>query len=88
VPAARAEVLSEAGMGRRPPGPARGRAVASAAVDPDPTPEPDLAAIAADLAGVETALAQLADGSYTVDGDVTFDEPPDPGAPAPEPEPA
>jgi hypothetical protein len=44
-----------------PPG---GRAVASATVDPDRTPEPDLDAIAADLAAVETALDQLEDGTY------------------------
>ena len=40
------------------------RAVASAIVDPDRTPEPDLDAIAADLAAVETALDQLEDGTY------------------------
>jgi len=33
-------------------------------VDPDRTPEPDLDAIAADLAAVETALTQLEDGTY------------------------
>ena len=33
-------------------------------MDPDRTPEPDLDAIAADLAGVETALDQLEDGTY------------------------
>jgi hypothetical protein len=44
-----------------PPG---GGAVASAPVDPDRTPEPDLVAIAADLAAVETALDQLEDGTY------------------------
>jgi hypothetical protein len=41
-------------------------------VDADRTPEPDLDAIAADLAGVEAALAQLEDGTYV------SDEPPDP----------
>ena len=36
-------------------------------MDPDRTPEPDLDRIAADLAGVETALAQLEDGTYVSD---------------------
>jgi hypothetical protein len=38
-------------------------------------PEPDLDAIAADLAGVETVLDQLEDGTYV------GDEPPRPPAP-------
>jgi hypothetical protein len=38
-------------------------------VDPDRTPEPDLDAIAADLAAVETALDQLEDGTY-VDAEI------------------
>ncbi len=62
-----------------------GRAVASAAVDPDRTPEPDLEAIAADLAGVETALAQLADGTYAGDAGDAVDEPPD-ADPDPDPD--
>ncbi len=36
-------------------------------MDPDRTPEADLDAIAADLAGVETALDQLEDGTYVTD---------------------
>jgi hypothetical protein len=36
-------------------------------VDPDRTTEPDLDAIAADLAAIETALAQLEDGTYVDD---------------------
>jgi hypothetical protein len=54
----------------------RRRAVASAPVDPDRTPEADLDAIAADLAGVETALDQLEDGTYVSD---------EPAEPEPEP---
>jgi len=42
-------------------------------VDPDHAVEPDLDAIASDLAAVETALAQLEDGTYTDD-----EEPPEP----------
>jgi hypothetical protein len=57
---------------RERPGCADSGAVASGAVDADRTPEPDLDAIAADLAGVEAALAQLEDGTYV------SDEPPDP----------
>jgi hypothetical protein len=51
-------------------------------VDPDRTPEPDLDAIAADLAAVETALDQLEDGTY-VDPEV----PSTPVAPGPEHDP-
>ena len=51
----------------RRPAQGRRRAVASAPVDPDRTPEADLDAIAADLAGVETALDQLEDGTYVSD---------------------
>jgi len=36
-------------------------------VDPDHAAEPDLDAIATDLAAVETALAQLEDGTYRDD---------------------
>jgi hypothetical protein len=43
------------------------RALASIAVDPDHAVEPDLEAIASDLAAVETALAQLEDGTYPDD---------------------
>jgi hypothetical protein len=52
-------------------------------VDPDRSPEPDLDAIAADLAGVETALAELEDGTYVGAEPAEPDEPTERAEPDP-----